>query len=418
MAIADSISRLKSRFSGESDEEDRIRTDEEALEQEIQDVLGREETVKEELSYAARKKMNYYPQAINHTKEVLEEIEDAEEKAEEIEDLLQDVEEKIDKDENEIESDIREIEEHVNSIRELESNLNGIFSSLEDEIGKKDYESNQIAERIMELLEKQRSILENAVEGSKAFQKNENGLYPVMGYIYDLAKAVKNEEEEIEKLRQEFKDLQEELEHLETAEQHSVQLIKKEKSLEKVQDSESVKHTKEAIEKGDGDVVSVYSSKEPARVVEEEAQEIRQIESRTGDVADRLKSLKQNFSSIEEEERSFSQHFSQIRSSLDEALETIDKELEEARKFEKMFLSVREELEEAQSKYEEHGLQGTENHQKVSKQVKLYQALHDEGRDEELERIFNGKNGVFTLLERVKDVIETGLEEAEKVSNS
>jgi len=361
MVIADSISSLKSRLSGESDEEDRIRTDEEALEQEIQDVLDREETVKEELSYAARKKMNYYPQAINHTKEILEELKDAEEKAEEIEDLMQDVEEKINQDENEIESDIREIEEHVNSIRELESRLNGIFSSLEDEIGKKDYESHHIADRIMELLEEQHSILENAVEGSKAFQKNEHGLYPVMGSIYDLADAVKNEEDEIEKLRQEFKDFEEELEHLETAEQHSVQLIKKEKSLQKLQDSESVEHTKEAIEKGEGEGqgLSVYSSKESARVVEEEAKEIRQIESRTARVADRLNSLKQNFSSIEGEERSFSQHFSQIRSSLEEALETVEKELEEARKFEKMFLSAREELEVAQSKYEEHGLQGT-----------------------------------------------------------
>jgi len=50
--------------------------------------------------------------------------------------------------------------------------------------------------------------------------------------------------------------------------------------------------------------------------------------------------------------------------------------------------------------------------------VELYQALHDEGRDEELERSFNGKNGVVTLLERVKNVVETGLEEAEEVSGS
>lgn len=414
--IADSISDLKSRLSRENDEEDEIRTDEEALEEEIEDVLDKEETVKEELSYAPRKKMKYYPQAINHTKEILEELEDSEKKAEKVEELIEDVEHRISQDEQEIEGDIQEIESQIQSIRDLEERLKGLFSDLEHEMRKKDAEPGQAAEKIIEILEEQQKILQGIVEHSRAFQKNSNGLYPVMGRIYDLADAVRNEEQELEKLREEVKEFEDIFEHLETAEQHSVQLIKKEQSMKKVENSESVKHTKEAIEKGNKDDLAVYSDKESARVVEEEAREIRNIEERTSEAAEKVNQAAEKVEELENKDRNFTEQFQEITSALEDAEETVNSELEEAERFERMFLSAREELEEAMSKHEEHDIDHLEQYQELDEKMEIYRAIHDQGRGEELERIFNGDRGVITLLEKVKDVVDMGLEEAEKVS--
>ena len=416
MSISDSLSNLRSRISGERKEEDEIKTDEESLKAELNDILDNEEVVKEELNYSLKKSMNYYPQAINHTKEVLQELKDAEEKAEQIEELVEDVEKKVEKDENEISSDIDEIEEHIEALRDLETRLGDVFTGLEDELKQKDIGRHQVIDHIMEKLNEQHQLLQNAVNQNKVFQKNSNGLYPVMGHIYQLGKAVKSEEDEISRLREEFNNLEQELDHLETGEQHSVQLIKKEKSIQKTRDSESVRHTKEAIEKGDQDSLSVYSDESFAKVVEEEAGEIRDIEARTGNVADRINHLKEDFSRLENRDREFQESFRQIKTALENALKTSRDELEEAKKFEGMFLSAKEKLQQSKEKYEEHDLHGSKEYDKVNKQIELYETLHEDGREEEFNRLFHGENGIIPLLEKVEDVLETGLDEAEKVT--
>lgn len=412
--LGDSISKLKSRISGESDEEQEIRTDEDALEQEIEDVLDKEETVKEELSYDTRKKMNFYPQAINHTKEILEELEDAEEKAEKVEELVEDVEQRISRDEEEIESDIEEIESHIQSIENVEQRLEGLFSELEQDIKSRDAEPHRVADKMLEIMKEQRDTLQS-IENSKAFQKNSNGLYPVMGYIYNLADAVRNQKEEINRLDEEMQEFEEIFDHLETAEQHSVQLIKKEKSMQKVRDSESVKHTQEAIDKSRTDSVSIYS-KESARVVEEEASEIRNLEERTRKAAEKVNSAAEKVEQLKNRDRNFMEKFQEITSALESAEEMISQELDEAERFERMFVSAREELEDAMSKFEEHDLENTEKYDELDQSVKIYKAVHDEGRGDEFQRLFNGENGILPLMENMKEVVDQGLEEAEKVS--
>lgn len=409
MSIADSISDLGSRISGENGQEEEISTDEEKLEEEIREVLDREETVKEKLSYDKEKSMNYYPQAINHSREILEELEDSEQKAEEIEKLVEDVEQRISRDENDIESDIQEIDSPIKGLEKVEKRLKGLFSQLEEDIRSKELTVQEVTNEIPRILEKQREIIQDLIRNDEVFQKNQKDIYPVLGYIYRLKDIIKDEEQEIKRLEQELNEFKDIFEHLETAEQHSVQLIKKEKSMQKIKNSESVKHTREAIEKGKEDSVNVYSSKESARIVDEEASEIRVLEERTGKVSEKANKTAEKIKDLKNRDRNFTRKFEEIRSRLESVDAVLENEIAEAKRLEKMFLSGRKELEKS---LEEENI----SREKLDRYLELYRAIHDEGRREKLNEVFNGQDGILPLMKVMKDAVEKGLEETMKDS--
>jgi len=430
MGLVDSLNNIRSRIAEEDREEDEIETDEESLQKEIRDVLDKEDVVKEELSYDTKKTMNDYPQALNHTKEIVSELDDAESKVEEIDQLAEDVEKSIYADEKEIMGDVREIEDVIQSIEEVESRIKGLFSGLEGTLKEADPQDRPAAERIVQILAEQKEVLTEA-QSLKVFQKNQNNLYPVFGHINKLAEAVRKEEEEIIELEDEVDELENMLVHLETAEERSGQLVDKEQSLEKAKGMEMVNHNKEAISKtgGDEDRVQVYSPQESANIVESEAEKIRNIETRTEKVADRINSVEGKITEMRDRDRIFVEKFENISSALESLQDTLNKEIEEAQKFRKLFLTARQKLKEAKSQYQEEfgdeartGLNSVDDaienqREEVNKALQLFEGIYDEEYEDRFKEVFNGGDGVIQLLEDMKEVVDKGVEEAETVSS-
>jgi chromosome segregation ATPase len=430
MGLVDSLNNIRSRIAEEDREEDEIETDEESLQNEIRDVLDKEDVVKEELSYDTKKTMNYYPQGLNHTKEIVSELDDAESKVEEVDQLAEEVEKGIYADEKEIMNDVKDIEDMIQSIEKVENRIGGLFSDLERILRKSDPKHKSAAEHSVQVLEEQKELL-TEVRNLELFQRNENRLYPTLGYMKKLAGAAKKEQEKIKELEDEVNELEDLLEHLEFADKKSGQLVDKEQSLEKVQNSEIVKHTKEAVARtgGEEDRIQIYHPQESVKIVQSEADKIKDIETRTEEVADMINSIESKIAEIKDRDRIFVEKLEDILSALESLQDTLNKEIEEAQRFRKLFLTARQKLQEAKSQYQEEfgdesrtGLNSVDDaienqREEVSKALQVFEGVFDEEYEERFEEVFDGEEGVIQLLEDMKEVVDKGVEEAETASS-